>query len=62
MPIKGVPKAPQVRTWRVSIFRKKLERIGRVHAIDATDAERVAAAEFNLKDHDRSRLLIEEVV
>jgi hypothetical protein len=39
-----------------------LERIGRVHAIDATDAERVAAAEFNLKDHDRSRLLIEEVV
>ena len=62
MPIKGLSKAPQVRTWRVSIFRKKLERIGRVEAVDETDAERVAASEFNLKDHDRSRLLIEEVV
>jgi hypothetical protein len=62
VPIKGVRKAPQVRTWRVSIFRKKLQRVGRVHAIDQSDAERVAAAEFALKDHERSRLLIEEVV
>jgi hypothetical protein len=62
MPVKGASKAPQVRTWRVSIFRKKLERVGRVHATDQEDAERVAASEFALKDHERSRLLIEEVV
>ena len=62
MPSKGAPKAPQARMWRVSIFRKKLERVGRVHAVDPQDAERVAASEFALKDHERSRLLIEEVV
>ena len=61
MPVKRAPKAPQLRTWRVSIFRKKLERVGRVHALDEADAERAAASEFNLKDHERSRLLIEEV-
>ena len=62
MPAKRVSQAPRVRTWRVSIFRKKLERVGRVHALDREDAERVAASEFALKDHERSRLLIEEVV
>jgi hypothetical protein len=62
VPIHRGLKAPQVRTWRVSIFRKKLERVGRVDAVDETDAERVAASEFALKDHERSRLLIEEVV
>jgi hypothetical protein len=62
MPIKGAPKAPRLRAWRVSIFRKKLQRVGRVQALDQEDAERVAAAEFALKDHERSRLLIEEVV
>jgi hypothetical protein len=62
VPIKKVAKAAPVRTWRVSIFRKKLERVGRVNAVDQADAERVAAAEFALKDHERSRLLIEEVM
>jgi hypothetical protein len=62
MATKRVPKSPQPRTWRVSIFRKRLERIGRVQAVDKADAELVAATEFHLKDHERKRLLVEEVL
>jgi len=54
------PKAA-LRTWRASIFRKRLGRLGRVYAADRATAEAVAIEEFHLNDHERKRLLIEEV-
>jgi hypothetical protein len=49
------------RTWRVSLIKKKMEYVGRVQAVDKASAELVAATEFQLKDHERERLFIEEV-
>jgi len=45
----------------VSIFKKRLEYVGRVQATDKASAELLAATEFQLKDHERTRLFIEEV-
>jgi hypothetical protein len=53
------PKAA-LKPWRASIFRKKLDRLGRVYAVDRATAEAVAVEEFRLTDNERSRLLIEE--
>jgi hypothetical protein len=50
-----------LKPWRASIFRKKLDRLGRIYAADHVSAEAVAAEEFNLDENERSRLLIEEV-
>jgi hypothetical protein len=61
MPPKRAPQPPRPRTWRVSIFRKKLQYVGRVQAVDRANAELAAASEFELKDHERARLFIEEV-
>ena len=61
MPTKKRPQSPQPRTWRVSIIKKKMEYVGRVQAVDKASAQVVAAAEFELNDHQRSRLFIEEV-
>ena len=61
MPTRRVAKTPQPRTWRVSLIKKKMEYVGRVQAADKASAELVAAAEFQLKDHDRTRLFIKEV-
>ena len=58
---KSQPAAPAVRTWRVSVIRKRLERPGRVTAPDQAAAETAAVAESGLKDHERKRLLVEEV-
>lgn len=55
------PTKPQPRIWRVSIIKKKLEYVGRVQAVDKESAELAAATEFQLKDHERTRLFIEEV-
>jgi hypothetical protein len=61
MAAKRVPQPPRPRTWRVSVFKKKLEYVGRVQAVDKASAELAAASEFELKDHERARLFIEEV-
>ena len=54
------PKAA-LKTWRASIIRKRLGRLGRVYAADRATAETVAIEEFKLDEHERKRLLIEEV-
>jgi hypothetical protein len=54
------PKAA-LRTWRASIIRKRLARLGRVYADNRATAEAVAVKEFRLTDEERKRLLIEEV-
>jgi hypothetical protein len=61
MPTKRVPKPPQPRTWRVSLIKKKMEYVGRVQAVDKASAELAAAAEFELTDHQRTRIFVEEV-
>jgi hypothetical protein len=45
----------------VSLIKKKMEYVGRVQATDKASAELASAKEFELTDHQRSRLLIEEV-
>jgi hypothetical protein len=62
MPAKRAPKPSQSWRWRISIFKKKLQYVGRVQAADKPSAELAAATEFQLKDHERARLLIEEAV
>jgi hypothetical protein len=61
MPAKKFPNPPQPRTWRVSLIKKKMEYVGRVQATDKASAELVAATEFQLNDHRRTRLFVEEV-
>jgi hypothetical protein len=61
MPAKRPQKTDEPRTWRISVFKKKLQYVGRVRAPDKESAAGVAAAEFQLRDHELSRLLIEEV-
>jgi len=61
MDSKSNPPAAALKTWRASIFRKKLGRLGRVYAADRATAEAVAIEEFHLTENERSRLLIEEV-
>ena len=50
-----------MKPWRASIFRKKLDRLGRVYAADRATAEAAAVEEFRLSENERSRLLIEPV-
>jgi hypothetical protein len=61
MPTKRVSKPAEPREWRVSLIKKKLKYVGRVQAADKASAATVAAVEFGLKDHERSRLVIDEV-
>jgi hypothetical protein len=58
---KSEKSAAALRQWRVSVFRKRLERLGRVAAPDEAAAEAAAVAEFGLKHHEPKRLLVEEV-
>jgi len=58
----GAHAAGPPRQWRVSLIKKKLAYVGRVQANDKASAAAVAAAEFNLKDDERRRLVIDEVV
>ena len=61
MPAKRTAKADESRTWRISVFKNKLQYVGRVRAPDKESAAGVAAAEFRLRDHELTRLLVEEI-
>ena len=54
--------AAELRQWRVSVFRKRLDRLGRVAAPNRAAAEDAAIVEFGVKDHERKRLFVEEVM
>ncbi len=60
MPAVRTSPAPEEDLARLR-FKKLLEYVGRVQAIDKANAETVAAEEFKLRDHERTRLFIEEV-
>jgi hypothetical protein len=57
------PKKPTVarlRTWRVSIIRKRGQYLGTVDAPNERAAEAAAVAEFDLSDEQRRRLVVQE--
>ena len=58
--MKRTTKQPEPGAWRVSIIRSRLTHLGRVYAVDRQGAEDAAVAEFQLRDLDRKRLVIEE--
>ena len=57
----GTTPAAALKTWRASVIRQRVGRLGRVWAADRAIAEAVAVKEFGLDDEQRKRLLIEEV-
>jgi hypothetical protein len=54
------PAAAKLRSWRVSIIRKREQYLGTVEAPDEKAAEAAAVAEFALSDEQRRRLVLQE--
>ena len=54
------PTAAKLRSWRVSIIRKRGQYLGTVEAPNEKAAEVVAVAEFDLTDEQRRRLVVQE--
>jgi hypothetical protein len=55
----ATPKKKQA-TWRITLVRKKGERIGPVGAADADEAIKVAIKTFEITDPERQRRLVAE--
>jgi hypothetical protein len=55
------PKKPtKLRSWRVSLIRKRGQYLGTVEAANEKAAEAAAVAEFDLSDEQRQRLVIQQ--
>jgi hypothetical protein len=54
------PTAAKLRSWRVSIIRKRGQYLGTVEAPNEKAAEAAAVAEFNLSDEQLRRLIVQE--
>jgi len=54
--VRKKPAAAKLRSWRVSIIRRRGQYLGMVEAHDAKAAEAAAVAEFDLNDEQRRRL------
>ena len=52
--------AAKLRSWRVSIIRKRGQYLGTVDAPNEKAAEAAAVAEFDLSDEQRRRLVVQE--
>jgi hypothetical protein len=52
--------AAKLRSWRVSIIRKRGQYLGTVEARDQKAAEAAAVAEFDLSNEQRRRLVVQE--
>ena len=50
----------KLRSWRVSIIRKRGQYLGTVDAPNEKAAETAAVAEFDLSDEQRRRLVVQE--
>jgi len=57
-PRKNTP--AKLRSWRVSIIRKRGQYLGTVEAPNEKAAEAAAVAEFDLSDEQRRRLVVQE--
>jgi len=58
--VRKKPFAAKLRSWRVSIIRKRGQYLGTVEAPNEKAAEAAAMAEFDLSDEQRRRLVIQE--
>jgi hypothetical protein len=56
----GKPAAARLRSWRVSILRKRGEYLGTVEAPDREAAEKAAVESFALDDDQRRRLVVQQ--
>jgi hypothetical protein len=54
------PAAAKLRSWRVSIIRKREQYLGTVEAPNEKAAEAAAVAEFDLGDDQRRLLTVRE--
>jgi hypothetical protein len=54
------PAAAKLRSWRVSIIRKRGQYLGTVEAPNEKAAEATAVAEFDLSQDQRRRLVVQE--
>jgi hypothetical protein len=52
--------AAKLRSWRVSIIRKRGQYLGTVEASNDKAAEAAAVAEFDLSEEQRRRLVVTE--
>jgi hypothetical protein len=52
--------AAKLRSWRVSIIRKRGQYLGTVEAANEKAAEAAAVAEFELNEEQRRRLGVQE--
>ena len=59
---KKKPAAAKLRSWRVSIIRKRGQYLGTVEAPNEKAAEAAAVAEFDLGDEQRKRLVVQRVI
>jgi hypothetical protein len=58
--VRKKPTAAKLRSWRVSIIRKRGQYLGTVEALSEKAAEAAAVAEFDLSDEQRRRLMVQE--
>jgi hypothetical protein len=58
--VKKKPTAATLRSWRVSLMRKRGEYLGTVEAKDREAAEKAAVEAFALDDERRRRLVVQE--
>jgi hypothetical protein len=59
-PAKKKAGAAKLRTWRVSILRNRVQFLGFVEAPDRQAAEAAAAKQFNIREEQRTRLVVQE--
>jgi hypothetical protein len=57
---KKLARPAKLRSWRVSIIRKRGQYLGTVEAPNEKAAEAAAVAEFDLSDEQRRRLVVQE--
>jgi hypothetical protein len=58
--VRRKPTAAKLRSWRVSLIRKRGQYLGTVEAPNEKAAEAAAMAEFDLSDEQRRRLVVQE--
>jgi len=58
--VRKKPFAAKLRSWRVSIIRKRGQYLGTVEAPNEKATEAAAMAESDLSDEQRRRLVIQE--
>jgi hypothetical protein len=59
-PAKKKTGTAELRTWRVSILTNRVQFLGFVEAPNRQAAEAAAAKQFNIREEQRTRLVVQE--